>query len=70
LLGIILTGANEDGAEGLAAVHRVGGLTVVQKPEEAQSPYMLVSALKRTPADFVCSLAQIADLFRALDKGE
>ena len=32
LLGIILTGANEDGAAGLAAVHRAGGLTVVQDP--------------------------------------
>jgi two-component system, chemotaxis family, protein-glutamate methylesterase/glutaminase len=66
LLGIILTGANEDGAEGLAAVHREGGVTVVQKPDDAQSPYMLVAALKRTPADFVCSLDEIANLLRAL----
>jgi two-component system chemotaxis response regulator CheB len=70
LLGMILTGANEDGAEGLAAVHGAGGVTVVQRPEDAQAPYMLVSALKRTPADFVFSLADIAGLLRALDKGE
>ena len=37
LLGIILSGANEDGAEGLAAVHDAGGLTVVQEPQTAQS---------------------------------
>lgn len=70
LLGIILTGANEDGAEGLAAIRGAGGITVVQKPEDAHSPYMLVSALNRTPVDFVCSLAEIADLLRALDRGE
>jgi two-component system chemotaxis response regulator CheB len=70
LLGIILTGANEDGAEGLATIHRAGGVTVVQQPESAQSPYMPVSALKRTPVDFVLPLAEIARLLQALDEGE
>jgi two-component system chemotaxis response regulator CheB len=65
LLGIILTGANEDGAAGLGAVHRVGGVTMVQQPESAQAPLMIESALRRTPVDFVLSLAQIASLFRA-----
>jgi two-component system chemotaxis response regulator CheB len=70
LLGIILTGANEDGAEGLAAVHAAGGVTVVQEPEGAQSPYMLVSALKRTQPDFVLTLAEIARLLGALEAHE
>ena len=70
LLGIILTGANEDGAEGLAAIHQAGGVTVVQKPEGAQAPYMLVSALKRTPVDFVLSLAEIASLLSTLQAPE
>jgi two-component system chemotaxis response regulator CheB len=69
LLGIILTGGNEDGALGLQAVHRAGGVTVVQQPESAQVPLMVVSALQRGPADFVLSLDQIADLLRALDGG-
>ena len=38
LLGIILTGANEDGACGLAAVGARGGMTVVQDPATAHSP--------------------------------
>ncbi len=38
LLGIILTGANEDGAAGLAAVQAGGGITVVQEPGTARSP--------------------------------
>jgi two-component system chemotaxis response regulator CheB len=70
LLGIILTGANEDGAEGLAAVHRAGGVTVVQQPAGAQATVMLLSALKRTPAAFVLSLPEIASLLRALEPPE
>jgi two-component system chemotaxis response regulator CheB len=69
LLGIILTGANEDGANGLAAVHRAGGITVVQQPEGALAPYMLVSALKRVPADKVLSLADIGTLLHGLSEG-
>lgn len=60
LLGIILTGANQDGAEGLAAVHDAGGVTVVQEPETAYSPQMVVSALKLRPPDHVLSLDRIA----------
>jgi two-component system chemotaxis response regulator CheB len=66
LLGIILTGANEDGAAGLAAVHDCGGITVVQEPSTARSPQMVLSALKRRPADHVLPLAHIAALLAAL----
>lgn len=69
LLGIILTGANADGAAGLNAVHRAGGVTVVQRPEDAHSPLMALSALKRTTVDFVLSLDQIAGLLATLDGG-
>jgi two-component system chemotaxis response regulator CheB len=66
LLGIILTGGNEDGAAGLQAVHRAGGVTVVQQPDSAKVPLMVVSALQRGPADFVLSLPEIAQLLGAL----
>ena len=66
LMGIILSGANEDGAEGLATVHRAGGVTVVQDPGGAPAPFMLESALARTNADFVTSLEGIAAILRAL----
>jgi two-component system, chemotaxis family, protein-glutamate methylesterase/glutaminase len=66
LLGVILTGANEDGAAGLHAVHRAGGVTVVQQPDSAKVPLMVVSALQRNPADFVLSLPQIAQLLAGL----
>jgi len=66
LLGVILTGANEDGAAGLHAIHRAGGVTVVQQPDSAKVPLMVVSALQRHPADFVLSLPQIAELLAGL----
>jgi two-component system chemotaxis response regulator CheB len=70
LMGIILTGANDDGTAGLAAIHRAGGVTIVQEPESAQVPLMALSALKRTPADFVLPLAEIAVLLQALASPE
>jgi two-component system chemotaxis response regulator CheB len=65
LLGIILTGANEDGAIGLAAVKDAGGITVVQQPETAQAPLMAKSALALRPADWVLPLDEIATLLQA-----
>jgi two-component system chemotaxis response regulator CheB len=67
LLGIILTGANEDGACGLAAIHDAGGVTVVQRPDTARAPQMALSALKLRPADCVLTLDEIAGMLRTLD---
>lgn len=67
LLGIILTGANEDGTEGLAAVHDAGGFTVVQEPQSAQSSMMVLSALERQAPDLVLPLGGIAELLRSLN---
>jgi two-component system chemotaxis response regulator CheB len=66
LLGIILTGGNEDGAAGLAAVLRAGGVTIVQEPGSAQVPLMVLSALKRSSPDFLLPLDAIAGLLRTL----
>lgn len=63
LMGVILTGANQDGAEGLAAVGHAGGRTVVQDPVSAAVAYLPEAALREGPVDFVLSLAQLRDLF-------
>jgi two-component system chemotaxis response regulator CheB len=68
LLGVILTGANEDGAAGLAAVHDAGGITVVQEPEEAQASTMVLSAIQRRTPNFVLPLGGIAGLFRTVGR--
>jgi two-component system chemotaxis response regulator CheB len=67
LVGIILTGASQDGAVGLDAVRRAGGVTIVQQPETAQVPLMAEAALKRGPVDHVLPLDEITDFLRALD---
>jgi two-component system chemotaxis response regulator CheB len=69
LLGIILTGANDDGASGLAAVHDAGGVTVVQRPDTARAPLMALAALKLRPADGIMTLKEIAETLRTLDVG-
>ena len=68
LLGIILSGGNEDGSAGLQAVHKAGGVTVVQQPDSAKVPVMVVSALQRGGVDFVLPLDEIAALLRRLEK--
>jgi two-component system chemotaxis response regulator CheB len=68
LIGIILTGANHDGAAGLAAVHEAAGITVVQHPDTAQSSLMPMAAIKRSPVDYVLTLEQIAELLRSLEE--
>lgn len=67
LAGVVLTGANQDGAEGLAAVRRAGGITLVQDPADAQAPLMPSAALRLGPADRVLPLAGLVRLFAALD---
>ena len=49
--GIVLSGANADGAEGLRAVRDAGGRALVQAPEEATSPYMPDAARRAAAAE-------------------
>jgi two-component system, chemotaxis family, protein-glutamate methylesterase/glutaminase len=66
LAGIVLTGANEDGAEGLACIKAAGGLTVVQDPDEAAHKAMPQAAIRRAQPHFVLPLAAIAGLLHTL----
>ena len=66
LAGIILTGANDDGAAGLEAVHRAGGITIVQDPDSALASAMPAAALQRTRVDFVLPLERIPGLLQSL----
>ncbi|MCG6541011.1 chemotaxis protein CheB [Pseudomonas sp. KSR10] len=65
--GILLTGANEDGAAGLEAIRRSGGVTIVQDPEEAEVPTMPLSALQRFAPDYILPLRDIHNLLRELE---
>lgn len=59
LIGIILSGANKDGALGLKAVKDNGGITIVQDPEECQIRTMTESSLKATQVDHILKTEQI-----------
>ena len=66
LLAVVLTGANHDGAAGLAAVQRRGGFAVVQDPENAEVALMPAAALQSSPTSLVFSLADIGRLLATL----
>lgn len=66
LAGVLLSGANMDGAQGLAFIKTLGGLTAVQDPAEATVPAMPQAAIDRLPPDFVLPLAGIHDLLLTL----
>ncbi|AZF58458.1 chemotaxis protein CheB [Pseudomonas sp. R11-23-07] len=67
LLAILLTGANQDGARGLAHVKQSGGITVVQDPAEARIAVMPLAALALHTPDHILFLSQIGSLLASLE---
>jgi two-component system chemotaxis response regulator CheB len=67
LVGILLTGANADGATGLARIKQRGGLTVVQNPAEAKAPTMPEAAIGKSQPDYILNLSTIHELLLAID---
>jgi two-component system chemotaxis response regulator CheB len=59
VIGVILTGANEDGAEGLARIKRKGGVAVVQDPAGAARRTMPDAAIAATVSDAILPLEEI-----------
>jgi two-component system, chemotaxis family, protein-glutamate methylesterase/glutaminase len=70
VIGIVLTGANEDGAAGLAAIKEAGGVAVVQDPRTAERARMPEAALAATSADVVLPLDEIGPFLYGLCVGE
>ncbi|HEY9698287.1 MAG TPA: chemotaxis protein CheB [Trichocoleus sp.] len=58
-IGVILTGANQDGAQGLFALKARGGVTIVQQPETAESPVMPSAAIAGVAVDRILPLSLI-----------
>jgi two-component system, chemotaxis family, protein-glutamate methylesterase/glutaminase len=59
VIGVILTGANEDGAAGLARIKRRGGVAIVQDPGSAERRAMPDAAIAATVADAILPLEEI-----------
>ena len=65
LMGIVLSGANADGASGLRAIAAAGGLTVVQAIESAEMIGMPAAALEAVPDSIEVNAAALAEFMRA-----
>ncbi len=68
--GVILTGANNDGAYGLRVVKEYGGMTIVQDPATAEHSCMPQAAIDAGEVDCVISLEQIGKLLRGKEDNE
>jgi two-component system chemotaxis response regulator CheB len=61
LIGIILTGANDDGTAGSRTIKKYGGITIAQDPAEAAYPFMPNAAIKGRGITHVWKLSEIQD---------
>ncbi len=68
-VGIILSGANKDGALGIKKIKEYGGITVVQDPSDAQMPTMPLAAIDKTKnVDHVINSDEIIKFLYSLIK--
>jgi two-component system chemotaxis response regulator CheB len=66
LIGIILTGANHDGARGLCLIREYGGLTIAQDPASAEHPVMPQAAIDAGGVGRILSLDEIGGFLSTL----
>lgn len=66
VIGVVLTGALDDGTAGLAAVKEAGGVAIVQDPEEAFAPSMPSSARAHVAVDHVLPVGEMGSLISKL----
>lgn len=67
-IGVILTGARDDGRAGMRAIKQRGGITIVQDPLEALFPSMPMSVMLEMKVDHSVSLHEIAPLLDRLSR--
>ena len=66
LIGIILTGSNSDGAAGISAIRKMGGLTIAQDPAEAQYSLMTQASIDTKQVQHIWRLKEIRDFLQTL----
>jgi two-component system chemotaxis response regulator CheB len=69
VVGVILTGANADGASGLSRISELGGLALIQDPKTAESPTMPDAAQQAVPRARVMPLSRIGEYLATLPSG-
>jgi len=68
VVGVIMTGANSDGAQGLQRIRERDGLAIVQDPADAEVDHMPAAALAQAGADHCLPLVEIAPLLNRIAK--
>lgn len=68
LIGILLSGANKDGAEGMEHIKYHGGTTIIQDPDESMINTMPSSALARTEIDYILTTDEIINYLLKLNQ--
>ena len=68
LIGVVLTGSNNDGTKGIKRIQECGGLTIVQNPETSESAYMPTAAIAAVHPDYILSLEEIINLLINIDR--
>jgi two-component system, chemotaxis family, protein-glutamate methylesterase/glutaminase len=66
LAGILLSGANADGTAGLKAIKKSGGITVIQKPETAEMPFMPRNAEQFASPDYILDVNEILEFIKGI----
>jgi two-component system chemotaxis response regulator CheB len=66
-VGAILSGANEDGTQGLIAIKRAAGQTIAQHPDTAQMPFMPQHAIAAGTVGHILDVAGMADFINKLE---
>ncbi len=67
-IGIILTGANNDGSYGLKLIHDRGGLTIVQDPATAEAAEMPRAAIAATEIDHIVTIEALGPLLNTINE--
>lgn len=67
LVGILLSGANSDGTQGLIAIKNAGGTVIVQNPENAVMPFMPQNAISNTTPDWILNENEVLQLISTIN---
>ena len=70
LVGVLLTGANNDGAEGLETIHKAGGITIVQDPADAEVSVMPLAAVNSFRPEHILPAEKIITFIEKLTTPE
>lgn len=70
LIAVILSGANSDGADGMAIVKQLGGLCIVLNPADTEFNTMPNAVIKNVDVDYIANIEEILSLLTCVDETE